>query len=347
MISEAINTQMTTPPSLPTHALAEKFYVGDWLVFPDLNRLQHRHLSLHRQLEPRLIHLLCYLAANGNRVLSRQELVQELWPRVVVNDNSLTRAVSELRKQLISPEPDSSTCSNYIDTIAKKGYRLLPHITRVPATETADVHTADLADHRTPPQNPPWLKSLLPAAGINKLRQYQIGISALCLSFLITAWITLDFTDSLHSNSSSSLQLSDELLENTAEYYGGEVSLSTMDDLQPITESIAKPVISNDEKQYAYIQYDNAGSTIFLGGLGTAIEPVPVFNSTRYLFNLAWAPVGNNLLFAMKPAMTTAALYSSKNENAELLMLDLATFKVSRLIQEQIPENSSKKSNLT
>lgn len=354
MISEAIDNQISTQSHLPAPALAEHFDIGDWLVLPELNRLQHRRLFLRRQLEPRLIHLLCYLAANTNQVLSRQTLVEELWPTVVVNENSLTRAVSELRKQLVSPDSVEPGTSNYIETIPKKGYRLLPAIISVPvaSTETSDLRAGGFASHREMqpprPQKALWLKSLMPRAIVNRQWEYRTAILALCLSFLIGSWISLGFTDRL-SGDSSIIQLADELLENTAEYFGGELTLSTMDTPQPVVESIAKPIISTDEKQYAFIQYDNAGSTIFLGGLGTAKEPVPVFNSSQHLFNLTWAPVGNSLLFAMKPIMTTAALYSSLRDGAELVLLDLETFKTSRLIQEQIPNkgSSSTESNLT
>lgn len=354
MISEAIDNQITNQSHQPAPALAGHFEIGDWLVMPELNRLQHRCLSLHRQLEPRLIHLLCYLAANTNQVLSRQALIQELWPTVVVNENSLTRAVSELRKQLISPQPIEPDTSNYIETIPKKGYRLLPAIIAVPIAnaETDDLYTSGLSSHQAMQspraKNALWLKSMMPAAILNRQWKYRTAIPALCLSFLIGSWIFLDFADRLNSDSSI-IQLADELIENTPEFFGGELTLSTMDGPQPVVESIAKPIISTDEKQYAFIQYDNAGSTIFLGGLGTAIEPVPVFNSSQHISNLTWAPVGNGLLFAMKPVMTTAALYSSLRDGAELVLLDLETFETSRLIQEQIPseESSSTESNLT
>lgn len=349
MISEAIEHQINTPPRQPSAALAERFDVGDWLVLPDLNRLQHRRLALHRQLEPRLIHLLCYLAANTNQVLSRQALIAELWPTVVVNENSLTRAISELRKQLGSPEPAARSTSNYIDTIPKKGYRLLPAV--ILASVTSAVPDAqlvsELSSNREIRQShkSAWSRGLMPNTLLPKQWQYRTAISALCLSLLVGS---IGFADRF-SGDTSSTKLADELLENTAQYFGGELTLSNMNDSQPVAESIAKPVISLDEKQYAFIQYDNAGSTIFLGGLGTSKEPVPVFNSNKYLFNLAWAPVGNNLLFAMRPGMTTAALFSPVRDSAELVLLDLATFKTSRLIQQQIPneENSSSGSKLT
>ena len=69
--------------------------------------------------------------------------------------------------------------------------------------------------------------------------------------------------------------LSDDVVNEEPDYLGGTLQLSTIEGSSAVVESIASPVVSLDEKQYAFIQYDTSGSTIFLGGFGTAIEPVP------------------------------------------------------------------------
>src|SRR5690606_40759878 len=100
--------------------LDRTFRIGAWIARPDSNELHSLNKGGDvRSLEPRLMQLLCILAAAPQRVFTRSELMDRLWPRVVVNDNSLTRAVSELRKMLAS---DGS--GPYIDTIPKSGYRL-------------------------------------------------------------------------------------------------------------------------------------------------------------------------------------------------------------------------------
>jgi DNA-binding winged helix-turn-helix (wHTH) protein len=96
------------------------FLLERWRVEPDTRQLQHLDSGEIRSLEPRLMRLLTLLAATPGQVLRREALIEELWPRVIVNENSLTRAVSELRRKL---ETDS-TCATLIDTIPKTGYRL-------------------------------------------------------------------------------------------------------------------------------------------------------------------------------------------------------------------------------
>lgn len=310
-------------------ALFRAFSIADWNVLPEFNRLQHQTESSTRRLEPRLINLLCYFAANSERVLSRDELVQELWPQVIVNENSLTRAVSELRKQLQS---STSTLTNYIETIPKKGYRLIAEVKPIKTLRNQPIQKSkfDL-----------WQNS-------GRKWQYGSAISALCISLFIIGWLSLDPRDSIFQKQNTPL-ISDEILESNSDFLGGEVILSNMRDSQAVVESIATPVVSLDETQYAFIQYDSNGSTIFFGRLGTAIEPMPVYYNNRHLFNLTWSPIGNSLLFAMKQSRATAVVYSSISETADLLMLNLNTLETSRLTQEMDPisKESTNGLNLT
>ena len=59
-------------------------------------RLAEREIAL----QPRVFDLLAYLIGNRQRVVSKDELLDALWPGVTVTDNSLQRAVSTLRNAL-------------------------------------------------------------------------------------------------------------------------------------------------------------------------------------------------------------------------------------------------------
>src|SRR5690606_15564498 len=124
--------------------LDRTFRIGAWIARPDSNELHSLNKGGDvRSLEPRLMQLLCVLASAPHRVFTRSELMDRLWPRVVVNDNSLTRAVSELRKML------GDDGKSYIDTIPKSGYRLAA--TCVVATDEAmAAETVHATTDRTP-----------------------------------------------------------------------------------------------------------------------------------------------------------------------------------------------------
>ena len=46
------------------------------------------------------IEVFCFLARHSNRVVTRQELEDEVWGEIVVTDDSLTKCISEIRRVL-------------------------------------------------------------------------------------------------------------------------------------------------------------------------------------------------------------------------------------------------------
>ena len=52
------------------------------------------------QVEPKVLRLLIYLIENRNRLVSKQELLDKVWPDAMVTENALTRAIGLLRKAL-------------------------------------------------------------------------------------------------------------------------------------------------------------------------------------------------------------------------------------------------------
>src|SRR5260370_33430699 len=51
-------------------------------------------------LRPKTFEVLCYLAENAGRLVSKQELFEAVWPNVSVCDDSLGQCIRELRQQL-------------------------------------------------------------------------------------------------------------------------------------------------------------------------------------------------------------------------------------------------------
>jgi TolB-like protein/DNA-binding winged helix-turn-helix (wHTH) protein len=65
--------------------------------------------------------VLCVLAERGDTVTTRQELISRLWPSEFGADEGLTRAISSLRRAI----REAGETDAYIETIPKRGYRLL------------------------------------------------------------------------------------------------------------------------------------------------------------------------------------------------------------------------------
>ena len=117
------------------------FSLGPWTVDPAANEVR-RGAEVVR-LEPKAVAVLAYLAAHAGEVVSREALLDAVWPDVVVTDASLTRCVSQLRQAL----GDDARGAGLIETIPKVGYRL--HIA------PAEVRPAH-ASPEPPPRSRRW-----------------------------------------------------------------------------------------------------------------------------------------------------------------------------------------------
>ncbi len=107
--------------------------VGDWTVEPDLNQLSTQGRAV--KVEPKAMAVLLHLANRPGQVVGREALPAQGWPGVVVGDDSLTQVVIKLRKAL-GDDPDRPT---YIQTVTKRGYRLVAPVLRPAGTATPPI----------------------------------------------------------------------------------------------------------------------------------------------------------------------------------------------------------------
>ena len=102
------------------------FRIGDWLVQPAQCRLTSNGRAAH--VRPKVMDLLAYLARHQGEVVSKDRLLDEVWGSEAISESALTRTVAELRQAL----GDSAENPLILETIAKRGYRLIAPVT-VPA----------------------------------------------------------------------------------------------------------------------------------------------------------------------------------------------------------------------
>ena len=95
------------------------FVIGEVVADPERNVLL-RHGEIVK-LEPRVMALLTYLAANQGRIVGKDELLARVWGGAHVVDEALQRAVSILRTAL----GDDAKRPRLIETVPTKGYRLM------------------------------------------------------------------------------------------------------------------------------------------------------------------------------------------------------------------------------
>ncbi len=112
------------------------FGLGGWTVEPALNRLTRQSEVV--QLEPRAMDLLVFLAQRPGEVLSRETLIDGVWRKRFVGEAVLRNAVAALRRAL----GDRAAHPTYIETISKRGYRLIAPVSGLGPPSADPAHGA-------------------------------------------------------------------------------------------------------------------------------------------------------------------------------------------------------------
>ena len=141
----------------PPIDLDEPFILGNITIDPANVQLSlgQQHLSC----EPKVFEILLYFCAHSQQLVSREQLLAQLWQGRTVSDNAINRKIYQLRKLLQSLD----NRLEYIETVPKHGYRLIqtPTITKTTA-QKANEHPNDIL-HINPKRllNQWWLAPLL------------------------------------------------------------------------------------------------------------------------------------------------------------------------------------------
>ncbi|MBL8179101.1 MAG: transcriptional regulator [Bryobacterales bacterium] len=98
--------------------MVPRFEFGGIVLDAERRTIRRGRQSLH--LTPKEFDILLYLVINGGRAVAKRELLEQLWPGVVVEESNLTQNIFLLRKAL------GGTADGHpiIETIPKHGYRL-------------------------------------------------------------------------------------------------------------------------------------------------------------------------------------------------------------------------------
>jgi DNA-binding winged helix-turn-helix (wHTH) protein len=108
------------------------FRIGEWTVEPDLDRISRGEESV--SLRPRVTELLVCLARRGDRLASTRYLIDSVWGTEFVTVNALTQLVAELRRAL----GDDPKQPRYVETIPRRGYRLVASTTMAESAGATD-----------------------------------------------------------------------------------------------------------------------------------------------------------------------------------------------------------------
>src|SRR5438270_3200160 len=96
---------------------------------------------------------LCILVERAGRLLTKDELLRQLWPGTIVEENNLNKNISHLRKAL----GECPSGLSYIETVPRVGYRFAAEVEQVSAAGPTLVMAPEPS---TAPATPPRRKSV-------------------------------------------------------------------------------------------------------------------------------------------------------------------------------------------
>jgi TolB-like protein len=116
-----------------------RYEFGEHVI--DLDRRELRRGGERIATEPQVFDLIAFLVRNRERVVSRDDLINEVWGGRIVSDSAVTTRINAARRAL----GDSGAAQAVIRTLSRKGVRFIAEVHEggMPATRISPQATAD------------------------------------------------------------------------------------------------------------------------------------------------------------------------------------------------------------
>lgn len=116
--------------------LMRGFEFGPWHVIPERGLIREGDVEYH--LEPLVMDVFVVLASHDGEVVTKDQLIEEVWDGRPQTDDVITRCISALRKGLL----DDAKHPKYIETVQRRGYRVMLNIGLPDAEPAAEAAVA-------------------------------------------------------------------------------------------------------------------------------------------------------------------------------------------------------------
>ncbi|HTW48878.1 MAG TPA: winged helix-turn-helix domain-containing protein [Acidobacteriaceae bacterium] len=123
-----------------------------------------RRQGVRVKLNAQPFQVLCLLLRQPGELLTREEICRQLWPEgtFVDYEHGVNSAVNRIREAL----GDTAASPRYIETLARRGYRFVAPVARVPAPNSEPIASAEPA----PPADPATDSAAPPESGAKTRR---------------------------------------------------------------------------------------------------------------------------------------------------------------------------------
>ncbi len=124
------------------------------------------------QLPEKAFETLCVLVRQSGHLVSKDELLAEVWPDTIVEENNLDKNVSLLRRVLGGGRGKQK----YIETVRGRGYRFVEDVNSVPVDDTISVPAMIPKPLATDNAAPPAVQNQASLTGLDSIPDWPQGV---------------------------------------------------------------------------------------------------------------------------------------------------------------------------
>jgi Tol biopolymer transport system component/DNA-binding winged helix-turn-helix (wHTH) protein len=280
-----------------------------------------------RAVEPKSFRLLLFLIENRGRALTKDEIMAAVWPATAVSDNSLARAITQIRKAL----DDDPKAPRFIETVPTVGYRFVGDVRPEVKQEASEV-----APELVQPESAP-LVPRQPVPGERRPFQWSVLATAAVATALLTGGAAWWIRGSPVAKLTTFVRLTDQpgqevsptlapdgrsfiyasRISGNWDIYSQRVGGKNAVNLTPDSAADdTEPVLSPDGERIAFRSEREGGGIFVMGASGENTKRV-----TDFGHDPAWSPDGREIVFAV----TVGEPISRLSAESQLFSVNIAT----------------------
>jgi Tol biopolymer transport system component/DNA-binding winged helix-turn-helix (wHTH) protein len=257
----------------------KKYKVGDFIIDVAGHRVFEGEIA--KNIEPRVLSALHYFLEHAGEVVTRENLISEVWADIIVTDHAVTQCIGNIRKIF----NDRATDPKFIETIPKRGYRFIASVSvieeqheSIPAIIEPETSVAQFQENQP-----------IPTAAVNEPQPLKQETNWLWLAavVILTGLLVKDFFYEKESTQTDNPEKKVEIKVVPTKQF---TSLPGVEHY---------PRISPDQRFIAYVWEDeNRPSDLFIQSIDHENSPRRQLTFTDYKeTHPAWSPEGDRVAF--------------------------------------------------